>query len=148
MALAINVGYGLYHSFSRHQHRPGLKFKSTFKRVFWTDSLTVSFSSVSRHTVLKLQQLAREKLHAKTTSISALCPIVHSIGGAKFKSARVLISRQPCCISQRSFNKVSENRYVKIKWYFSFFKLSLTEGASKRELFGTFTQDESRKKVQ
>ena len=39
MALAINVGFGLYRSYTSR-----LKLRNTFKRLFWTDTLTVKYS--------------------------------------------------------------------------------------------------------
>ena len=38
MALAINVGFGLYRSYTSR-----LKLRNTFKRLFWTDTLTVKY---------------------------------------------------------------------------------------------------------
>ena len=61
MALAINVGFGLYRSYTSR-----LKLRNTFKRLFWTDTLTVkyffflalvSLGKVLMHGVLKFQFL-------------------------------------------------------------------------------------------
>ena len=84
MALAINVGFGLYRSYTSR-----LKLRNTFKRLFWTDTLTVKYFffwhllvEKSFDGVLKFQFF-----------ISAFCASVHSNGGAKFKFARILRSR-------------------------------------------------------
>ena len=58
MALAINVGFGLYRSYTSR-----LKLRNTFKRLFWTDTLTVKYfflalvSGKSFDGVLKFQFL-------------------------------------------------------------------------------------------
>ena len=84
MALAINVGFGLYRSYTSR-----LKLRNTFKRLFWTDTLTVKYLFFW-HLLVWKKFWCCFKI---PIFISAFCASVHSNGGAKFQLARILRSR-------------------------------------------------------